>query len=60
MDQVPAAKGHQEETVQEPQTETEERIDFSILFGLGGKYILFDFIGKEAEKVCKSERNVVN
>ena len=60
MDQVLAAERHQEETIQKSQTETEERIGFSILFGLGGKYILFDFIGKEEEKVCKPRQNVVN
>ena len=52
MDQVPTAKRYQEETIQKSQTETEKRIGFSILFGLGGKYILFDFSEKGGKKIC--------
>ena len=53
MDQVPAAQGDGPEAApgQTAAQET-ERIGFSILFGLGGKYILFHFFKKGGKKVC--------
>ena len=38
----------------------EERNDLFFLFGLGVKYILFDFGEKGVEKVCIQSANVVN
>ena len=61
MDEIYAAQAAGAEEAQgQAAAETTKRIGFSILFSLGGKYILFDFPQKEGEKVCKRMRDVVN
>ena len=59
LDQIPHAQGSGPET-EAQQTETQKGIAFSILFSLGGKYILFEISGKEAKKICNRTCVVVN